>query len=45
MLPQTDCAQTLGVPWHDQPGSVRHVLEQPSALMLLPSSQFSPPIS
>src|SRR5690606_21441389 len=38
-LPQTACVQVA--PVQDQPGSVRHVLEQPSPLTALPSSQFS----
>src|SRR5688572_23853278 len=42
-LPQTDWMQTA--PLQDHPGSVKHVEEQPSALVVLLSSQFSEPVS
>src|SRR6187549_167819 len=41
LLPQTAFVQTLGSPMHDEPDSTRHVLEQPSPLVVLPSSQPS----
>ena len=35
--------QTLGLPTHVKPGSMRHTALQPSPFTALPSSQFSPP--